>query len=406
MRITILASLREKLNQRVDKIIRKGGVVKCEYSEPYTSGDHYRVVDVDVDGSFVIPGWSFVASLDFDDKANSNIVRCTPNKFLPEIYNSRCECDHCKINRARKHTFVLQNMETGEYVQVGRGCVKDYTGYDATNYAGYLESLTNLQDWADNEMSRCFAMGREQKWYNTYYTIAQTVARVRERGYITRAMEEDSRMNGGNLRATVEDIKDLLLGTRDRKGNRLVESYPVTDSIKETVDEIYNLVKNAEGNNDFTHNCKVLLESESFEWKNIGFVVATYSFYDRKIKEQQKAKSSNSSYIGNVGDRIEFTSAAECVYTYDTQYGTTYLYRFSDGGNVIIWKTSTWLDDHKVYSIKATVKAQDEYRGIKQTEITRGKILACNKLQDKHLEDTEPESYQDHISKAMDMLYQ
>jgi len=55
---------------------------------------------------------------------------------------------------------------------------------------------------------------------------------------------------------------------------------------------------------------------------------------------------------------------------------TTFLYEFTtEDGNILIWKTSKWLDDEKEFkTVSGTVKAHNEFRGVKQTELTRCKV--------------------------------
>ena len=56
-----------------------------------------------------------------------------------------------------------------------------------------------------------------------------------------------------------------------------------------------------------------------------------------------------------------------------------FIYKFADeNGNTIVWKTSKCLCDElqqeSYYTIKGTVKEQSEYKGDKQTVLTRCKI--------------------------------
>ena len=62
--------------------------------------------------------------------------------------------------------------------------------------------------------------------------------------------------------------------------------------------------------------------------------------------------------------------------SWDGQYGIIKIYKFMDkDGNVYTWKTSKLVDDIFVeMSIIGTVKAHTEFRGIKQTEITRCRV--------------------------------
>ena len=55
--------------------------------------------------------------------------------------------------------------------------------------------------------------------------------------------------------------------------------------------------------------------------------------------------------------------------------GVYYKYRFVFNNNIIIWGTSRCLNCDSLFTIKGTVKSHDTYKGIKQTEITRCKVL-------------------------------
>lgn len=52
------------------------------------------------------------------------------------------------------------------------------------------------------------------------------------------------------------------------------------------------------------------------------------------------------------------------------------IYKFADAdGNIFLWKTQKYIDeDDKIARLVGTVKAHDEFRGVKQTHLTRCKI--------------------------------
>ena len=59
-----------------------------------------------------------------------------------------------------------------------------------------------------------------------------------------------------------------------------------------------------------------------------------------------------------------------------TRFGWSDIYTFMNGDNVIVWFTSsnTDLEESKEYLLSATIKAHNEYKGEKQTTITRAKV--------------------------------
>jgi hypothetical protein len=93
--------------------------------------------------------------------------------------------------------------------------------------------------------------------------------------------------------------------------------------------------------------------------------------------ELKRASERKSIHIGAVGDRIEIdVKSFECVTSWETQFGYTRIYKIVDvEGNVFTWKTSNFVEGEKVNKIKGTVKDHNEFREIKQTEITRCKVV-------------------------------
>ena len=85
-----------------------------------------RFVVVDVEGVAVVNGWKFIASVEHTEKGN--IIRAACNIEVPErYYTSSPICEHCKSKRFRKDTYIVMNEETGEFKQVGKSCLMDFT---------------------------------------------------------------------------------------------------------------------------------------------------------------------------------------------------------------------------------------------------------------------------------------
>src|SRR3546814_1399750 len=78
-------------------------------------------------------GWEFIAKLDWDPNAGL-IVRNIPG--VDSVVNRETVtegwCDHCKTTRQRLVTYVVRNQESGETLQVGSSCLKDFTGQYTT----------------------------------------------------------------------------------------------------------------------------------------------------------------------------------------------------------------------------------------------------------------------------------
>lgn len=111
-----------------------------------------------------------------------------------------------------------------------------------------------------------------------------------------------------------------------------------------------------------------------------------------KGEAEQKLKAKNgehvSEYIGTVGERREFVCTLVGHFCYESSFGgygywtdnTMHIYKFKDeNGNIIVWNTATYLDDDKPeYKFRATIKEHSEYKGEKQTVISRPKFFTKN----------------------------
>ena len=99
-----------------------------------------------------------------------------------------------------------------------------------------------------------------------------------------------------------------------------------------------------------------------------------------KAKKAELAPKTSSEYIGEIGQKLEVEAKLVGIYQYESHY-TYYgelntILKFEVNGNTLVWKTSSYQDveEGKTYKVKGTVKAHEEYRGDKQTVLTRCKI--------------------------------
>lgn len=89
----------------------------------------------------------------------------------------------------------------------------------------------------------------------------------------------------------------------------------------------------------------------------------------------QLAADAQTSHVGTVGERRDFTLTAERVHSFDGQFGTTYITIFRDGdNNVIVYKGSVAFERGEKVTGKATIKAHEVRDGVPQTIIARPKF--------------------------------
>ncbi len=107
----------------------------------------------------------------------------------------------------------------------------------------------------------------------------------------------------------------------------------------------------------------------------------------KEANKQVKAKRSTSEHVGQIGDKIRITATMTGFHYYKTKFGDVNIYTFTDiFKNVFVWKTSGYLEKTidglckpvlkgDQVELIGTVKDHDEYEGIKQTILTRCKVI-------------------------------
>lgn len=396
MKFTIIADLVEKFEEKLQKFQRKfakygNGEVKCTKSEPYICKDVesrkylYKVVDIEVEGSYKAGDYEFIASLDFNEETQMNLVFKAPETpNIPSKFVSRCECDHCKINRQRKHTVLLRNIDNGEYIQVGKACLHDYLGKDIVDYAAYLSFFKNLEEYAE-ELNVKNDNRRNCKYFNVEDIITQAVVDARVRGYVSKAAIRawyDKNDPEGEFDltcpfdTTASRIYKMFIELTDSNGNIIIPKYTdITEEDKQQVKNVIAYINSHKDDSDYIRNIYIIITSGCIDLNNLGIVVSAVGCFLRDIKKKdENIVEEASEFVGKVGDKIEFTSKPEVVFSTDTQYGFYYVYKFMKGKDIVIWKTSKKLNIETEVTIKGTVKGHSAFRGTKQTEITRAKI--------------------------------
>lgn len=338
-----------------------------------------KYIDIDVEGDAAINGWKYAASLEFTEAGN--IIAGVAGLEIPERYYS-CDpwCEHCKTMRDRRHSFIVFNEETGEFKQVGKSCLRDFTGGLSADQAALFESF-----FKELEQASEFHGGNGKTYFNVRNFMAYLAETIRIYGYCKR--------DGYNL-STADRAEELYRSANkmripqsaeDRVREAKSKGFDITKSV-ETADAVRKWVIGCEKNDNYYHNLKVACKLEYGDYTVVGLLASAFPTYNRELEYEaerrakeakEAAERARSSWMGEVGDRISFKIAdAFAVTSWETQWGVTRIYKIvNEAGQVATWKTSAWIDDSDIgKTIKGTVKELNEYRGVKQTELIRCKI--------------------------------
>ena len=310
-------------------------------------------IDVDCDGFIQQKGWTVCARLEHGE--HGNIVTpfgdCKPD---PTWFSAAPHCDHCQTNRFRSVTFFCRNSE-GNMRQVGRTCLKDYTGIDPKVAVLWAE----VQDIIDSNAVRdCSPEEWEERGITPVYDVVSVLAHAWD------SIQRYGYRKSSELESTKSLVTSALIDHKATSDEGLRKAEEIKDWL---------ISLDPESASDLERNCISLALNGYARRHHIGLLAYMPMAYEKYMEREARRMSSVSTYVGEVGQRLTIvTVSAKLVTSWENYYGTTYLYRFTDqNGNVYIWRASYEMDISDGMTIKGTVKDHNEYDGVKQTVITR-----------------------------------
>lgn len=334
-----------------------------------------KYIIVDVEGKAIVNNWKFIASVEHTEKGNI-IKRCCDIEVPEKYYTSMPICEHCNSKRNRKDTYIIQNTETGEFKQVGKSCLKDFTcGMSAEGIACYISLFDELIKGENIESG---------------FHPAMYIEKVKAMRYIAETIKHFGYVKADDIRPTKERAKQyykvdcgFLNGIYAKEFKEEMDSVSFdadSDYSKELVNNVLTWIDKQTEDNNYFHNLKTVCNLDYITFDNFGLLASAFPAYNRSLeKEKQRLKEQEavkeSEYVGNIGDRIIVHIAeSKIVTSWETLYGITKIYKFVDiDGNVYVWKTNGGIAEN-VKEIAGTVKGHNEYNGIKQTELTRVRV--------------------------------
>lgn len=402
MTYTIYSSQSEEVTKRLDRIAKKA----AKYNVPFSysvSEEHPQAVavktigpdcrtaetvhtynvaavdfDINCDELIRANGWTVCAKIEHGDKGNI-VTPFTDAEIDPDWYTAPARCDHCGTNRFRAVTFICQN-ESGEFRQVGRSCLKDYTGI-APQVALMFAEVTDIIANDMNCDSARFATIGAVRMYDVKTIIALACDSIKSKGYIKSDCPN----------ATKDQVIKGIRENAEPSKDGIAKAEEIIDWLEHLLDEEPNTI-------GVERDCVNLAKSGYAKIKHIGRLAYMPLAYDRYIERKEReakriaeaeAARNSSEYVGEIGKRMEFNIAEmKLLSSWETQFGMTHLYKFiTTDGNVLIWFASStfgdwtkdgrrWIAFESVSKIKATVKDHNERDGVKQTIITRCKKVA------------------------------
>ncbi len=303
-------------------------------------------------------------------------------KFLTD-----CKCDECQKKIGRNKYIVFKKSSEiksrEDLIVLGTSCTKNYFPFDIEKYFSNLDyDFTVLGDFDEFEGS----MSTRKDSYSL--TMLFNATRIATNNFAVYEKEG----------CTKEKVLEIL----NLKKENIV--YPKIENeisysdmiawIEESfnTDSLTNFDLNIRSAFYFTDSNGKRILREYIPIKVIG--IAIYGFISAKNKHESKVKAEKSettskeiTYFEAIGDKFEKELIFDKIFEFESGYGYSYILLFHDNENhVFKWVSSNCNyklkdDDYyayesdKTYLMKGSIKSHAEYKGTKQTVITRCKVV-------------------------------
>lgn len=308
---------------------------------------------------FKVGDYTPVAVIEHDVVVNNvkNMVHLINGfeKAPKEWWTIAGHCDDCNDNYSRKKTVMLLNNETGNFRQIGTSCLKRYLGITCFNV---IHNFMLVEELVEEELAMYGdCLPSEKKYVKTADLL----------GYVYTMYDA---MGGYIKNTTIEKAWQAAISPDAAE----IPEFAV-ERVNNTIKFFKNL-NNEEELNDFARNVQTAVLTEYT--KCSGYIAYAPLLQEKLMAKQTKHEENlSSNYVGNIKDKITVDVTVISCTGFESQYGYMFVNTFQDANkNIFVWITGTKSYDIGIQlKIMGTVKAHNEYNGVKQTVLTRVKEI-------------------------------
>lgn len=363
------------VGEPIDTAIEVGGL---------PTGQFRRTFPVTVTGDApCINGWAFAATLqrvESEDGSETGLMRAIEGAVVPESFRARFgQCDHCKQDRRRSDVFVLRSIESNAHQVVGSTCLGDFLNTDdPQSFAAMAEMLAELDDLCggaeDNEFFDGTGSGVSR--FSVDDVLVKAAAIIRLDGFLSRKNAREQAR-----RATADTLSFLFTPPVTEKDRRDHARFAVESGDESTAEAAREWARSFSGSDsDYLYNLSVTARSASLTSREFGFAAAMVMSYQREMAQRAESAMETSHHFGAIGERVTLTVTFESSRQVNNEYGLTTVCRYrTTAGNLATWFASgtpdpTLTETDNTVIVDATIKGHGEFKGVKQTTITRVKL--------------------------------
>lgn len=344
----------------------------------------HKFILVNLEGTAKVEDWEFIATLEV--QSTGNIIRRynTDIEIPLRFRTSPNICEHCNTIRPRTNLYIIHNVTTGEFKQVGGTCLKLYTdGLSLEYIAAWINGVSELESLNGESPEISDDYGAGYTYYDVRTVICYATAIIKKAGYLS----------SSDSMPTKNAVRELLYANRDIQSKlNLVNNLRIPKCVPKLkledlnisdgeIDAIIDYYNGLDDTSEFIHNVQSMLAKGYINPANVGYLCYLPQGYaDHIAREKEKAARATEKheYFGEEGKRYKDITVKNIreVACFSGCYGMMYIYNIIiDNDVVITWKSSVLLDLSETYSkVDFTVKSHEEYKDVPQTIVTRCKL--------------------------------
>jgi hypothetical protein len=315
-------------------------------------------------------GWRFVAAVDAAD--GGTILRYPPGSTA-EVPNDQLragECDHCHTTRARRSTVLVAHEESGQLLQVGRSCLKDFLGH--TTLPVFL-TTDDVSASLGGSLS-----GTPAAW-DVHSVLTYAAAAVEAFGWTPASASEHGRVPTRDL------VQLALKGGRGADQLRDQLAPHLADATDRAPKIRSELLAGLTAGSGYEANLVAVLRGDAVDAKHLGLAVSAIPAHQRLTDERAREASRREAaqtvdHVGVVGEKVTLSGVVRTALRVDgyTYHSPASVLLVVDCGTAVAKLTTAAAWAYGVHvgdplTVTGTVKAHTEWNGLKQTVLTRPK---------------------------------
>jgi hypothetical protein len=319
-----------------------------DFGDPTGRHKHFKVIKFSGKAP-TVAGYTFVARVQHTPAGN--IVDKAPGaedvKLPKTIWKAPPTCQHCKLERQRKETFVLRKDTTGKLIRVGRSCLADFLRTEDAAAAVQLWSLIDSVRKLSEEPDEGEGGGGGAFVQDMMDWLSRVVRVIETYGWVSAGKAYEQNVPSTASEASWSTFP--LRGKVTPEIRKTYEAYQPTKQSDEVAQKAIEWAKKIKPKSDYERNIQVIANLDYVPPKSGALAASLIAAYMRAKEKEVEAKKAReraaqkvNEWFGQPGHQYFRKLTLLRRIDIDGQWGMTYLHIFEDDeGRSFKWFASS-----------------------------------------------------------------